>query len=104
MTTKAIREAEAAVAAARLDLRVAELALARAKDALPAEPPRGTNIRFRVQFAPGERTYTYIALRTDEGHWLITGKQYGGKPLTWEKIVSIADRNYKGRPHFEDIT
>ena len=106
MTTRAIRAAEAEVAAAELKLSQARLALARAQseDTIPREPARGTMLRFRVQFREGEKSYPYVALRTDEGHWLITGTRYGGKKLTWEDVVRIADRNYRGRPHFEDIT
>lgn len=104
MTTRKIRQAEAEVAAARLALRTAELALARAEAELPEEPTaQGTTLRFRVTYRPGETEYTYIALKVPKG-WMLTGKRYAGRTLTWEDIVHVADKNYAGRAHFEDIT
>lgn len=109
MTTVEVRRAELELAAAERNLRFAQLQLARAERdaaaaALPPEPARGTMLKFNVQFREGEKTYPYVAIRTDEGPWMITGTRYAGKKLTWEKIVEIADRNWKGRPHFQDIT
>lgn len=95
----ALREAEQAVAQARLNLHRAE-----ATAALPKEPTKqGATIRFKVRYRAGELQYTYIALRIDGG-WMLTGKRYAGKVLSWADIVKVADRNYSGRPHFEDIT
>lgn len=101
-----IAEARRAVAAAALELRMAELALAEAvaANALPPEPQAdGSTVRFRVQYRPGEKTYTYVALKAD-GKWLVTGQRYAGRKLSWEEVVYIADKNHAGRAHFENIT
>lgn len=106
MSTREVRAAELALAEAEREVAAARLKLERAKavSALPPEPRRkDATVRFKVQYRPGEKTYTYIALRTDQG-WMLTGLRNSGKVLTWEEVVKVADRNYGGRPHFEDIT
>ncbi len=106
MSTREVRAAELALAEAEREVAAARLKLERAKaaSALPPEPRRkDATVRFKVQYRPGEKTYTYIALRTDAG-WMLTGLRNSGKVLTWEEVVKVADRNYAGRPHFEDIT
>lgn len=103
MTSRQIAQAEAEVAAARLALRVAELKLARAENDLPTEPTtEGTTLRFKVQFRPGERAYTYIALKVPGG-WLLSGKRFAGRTVSWEDVVHVADKNHAGRAHFEDL-
>ncbi len=110
MTNRQIAQAEAEVAAARLALRVAELKLARAEDPTPPEPrAAGTTLRIKVQYREGETVYTYIALKVPatvqhRAGWLLTGQRYAGKVLTWDEVVHLADKNYAGRAHFEDIT
>lgn len=82
--TAELREASAARVKAHADL-------ARARAAIPAEPPVGADVRFDVIFRHGERAYTYIALHQDNG-WTITGKRNEGKIFSWEDVLKIADR------------
>lgn len=70
---------------------------------MPPEPTvKGTTLRFKVQFRPNEQAYTYIALKVPGG-WLLSGKRYAGKTISWEDVVHVADKNYNGRAHFEDL-
>jgi hypothetical protein len=102
-TTKEIREAELAVAEAELRVRTAKLALARAKNRAPQEPTKlNTLLRFKVRYREGEQAYTYTALKLDGG-WLVSGKRYQGRLLTWDEVVNIADKNVPERAHFEDL-
>lgn len=102
MSTQDILKAETQVREAELALRRAQLALARAEaeNKLPPEPPVGAHVKFKVRYRAGETEYTYLALRTPEG-WLLSGKQYAGRTVTWETVIHVADKNYSGRPHIQ---
>lgn len=94
--SKTILAAEQAVAEARHELRIAQLALARAQSNEPIEPPVGTLLKLRIQFREFEKEYTYTALRTDQG-WLISGRRYEGQYWAWEDVLHLADKNYGKR-------
>lgn len=105
MTTRKIRQAETAVAEAELALNVAKLALARAEaeNAMPPEPRiNGTLLRFKVRYRSREQQYTYTALKVPGG-WEVSGKRHAGRTVPWEEVVKLADMNYDGRAHFEDL-
>lgn len=103
MTNREIAQAETAVAEAELALRVAKLKLARTKARQPIEPKnQGTLLRFKVRFREGEQEYTYTALKVPGG-WLLSGKRYQGRTVSWDEVVAAADKNYSGRAHFEDL-
>lgn len=101
-----VQDAEARVRNAQSQLRSAKARLAKAKEAarLPVEPARDTTLQIKVQYRPGETTYTYIAYRTAQGHWLITGQRYAGKKLTWEDVIKLADKNHSGRAHLRILS
>lgn len=61
------------------------------------EPEIGTTIKFEHTFRqggvfnPGNRTYTYVAYRAENGSWYTTGRPAHG-PLAWETLLDfIAD-------------
>jgi hypothetical protein len=99
MSTQEIRQAELALAEANRAVRIAQLQLARAKSREPEEPPVDTTLQIKVQYREGEKAYTYVAYRTPEGYWLVTGRNYAGKRLGWEDILHLADKNYSGPAH-----
>lgn len=106
MSTREVRAAELALAEAERAVASARLKLERVKaaSALPPEPARDTTLQIKVQYRPGETTYTYIAYRTAAGHWLVTGQRYADKKLTWEDVVKLADRNHNGRAHLRILS
>ncbi|QWY83862.1 hypothetical protein SEA_A3WALLY_366 [Microbacterium phage A3Wally] len=106
MSTREVRAAELALAEAERAVASARLKLERTKaaSALPPEPARDTTLQIKVQYRPGETTYTYIAYRTAAGHWLVTGQRYADKKLTWEDVVKLADKNHNGRAHLRILS
>lgn len=56
------------------------------------EIPDGTVIRWTVQFRPGQRIYTYAALRA--GHvWWPTGAPAIDGPYTWKNLVVLLSKD-----------
>lgn len=106
MSTREVRAAELALAEAERAVASARLKLERVKaaSALPPEPARDTTLQIKVQYRPGETTYTYIAYRTAAGYWLVTGQRYADKKLTWEDVVKLADKNHNGRAHLRILS
>ncbi len=95
-TRRKLQEATATVERLRRELQLAELQELRAKLATSAEPAVGKVVRIDVQFRPGERAYTYVGLRTEDG-WRLTGKRYEGKLLDYADLEDLAERNV-GQP------
>lgn len=75
---------EAELAAARDRVREAEAAIA-VLDRYPAEDPcrDGDVLTFRKRFSPGQRAFTYAALRSG-GRWYLTGQTT--KAFAWAEL------------------
>lgn len=74
-------EQRATQAAADLDAAIARL---NATEDEPSEPKRGAIIEYRVQFASGGITYTYVAYRAPTGAWYRTGENTA---LNWSTLL-----------------
>lgn len=56
------------------------------------EIPDGTVIRWTVQFRPGQRVYTYAALRAGRVWWPTGGLAVDG-PYTWKNLVVLLSKD-----------
>jgi hypothetical protein len=83
-------------AIARLeDLNTEIAALARLAKRFPDEPPVGAVIRIFKRhdapgvMSPGRTIYTYVATRATPKDWFMTGRNYSGRPLSWDELIEF---------------
>jgi len=76
-----------AAAAALMDQVAERLAeFKRLEEAFGPEPAEGAMLRiFRVL---ADQTYTYAAIRADNGSWYLTGR-YGHRARTWDEVLDL---------------
>lgn len=89
---RSLVQREIDAAQSRLDRLLAELDDA---PVIPAEPEKGSVIKFAIQFDPGAPVFVYIAYRFAEHgqRWAVTGPSMPSK-YNWKEIVEKMSRDY----------
>jgi len=82
--SKMSREAASAVLD-QVAERMAEIK--RLEDTFGAEPAEGAMLRVFRDISG--RTYTYAAIRADNGRWYLTGRQYGDRGWSWDDLLDL---------------
>lgn len=80
------------VSALRRELERAEAELALAR---PSEPGPGAMVLITGSFRPGQKSYSYAAVRGGD-LWYLTGQQTPNEGLSWDEVVDYFENKLRG--------